>query len=46
MTTQVQERVEVVRDEQDRAIRAAASVAMIGLLVGLSAFFVTLAPHV
>ena len=46
MTTRVQERVEVLRDERDRAIRAATNVAMIGLLVGLSAFFVTLAPHV
>ena len=46
MTTQVQERVEVLRDERDRAIRAATSVAVIGMLVGLSAFFVTLAPHV
>ena len=46
MTTRVQERVEVLRDERGRAIRAATNVAMIGLLVGLSTFFVTLAPHV
>jgi len=46
MTTRVQERAEVLSDERDRAIRAATSFAMIGLLVGLSTFFVTLAPHV
>ncbi len=46
MTTQARGRVEVLRDERDRAIRAATNVAMIGLLVGLSTFFVTLAPHV
>jgi hypothetical protein len=46
MTTRVQERVEVLRDERDRAIRAAANVAVIGLLVGLCTFFVALAPHV
>ncbi len=46
MTIRVQERVEVLRDERDWAIRAVTSVAMIGLFVGLSAFFVTLAPHV
>jgi hypothetical protein len=46
MTTQVQERAAVLRDEREWAIRAATNVAVIGLLVGLSAFFVTLAPHV
>jgi hypothetical protein len=46
MTTRVQERAEVLRDERDRAIRAATNVAVIGLLVGLSTFFVTLAPHI
>jgi hypothetical protein len=46
MTTRVQERVEVLRDERERAIRAATSVAVVGLLVGLSTFFVALAPHV
>ena len=46
MTTQAQERVEALRDERDRAVRAATNVAVIGLLVGLGAFFLTLAPHV
>jgi hypothetical protein len=46
MTTRVQERVEVLRDEREWAIRAATSVAVIGMLVGLSTFFIALAPHV
>jgi hypothetical protein len=46
MTARVQERVQDLKGERDRAIRAATNVAVIGLLVGLSAFFVTLAPHV
>jgi hypothetical protein len=46
MTTRVQERVEDLKGERGRAIVAATQLAMIGLLVGLSAFFVTLAPHV
>jgi len=46
MTTRVHKRVEVLGDDQDKAVRAAVTVAMIGLLVGLSAFFVIMAPHV
>jgi hypothetical protein len=44
MTAQVRERRGVIRDEQDLATRAATDVAMVGLLVGLCAFFVSFAP--
>jgi hypothetical protein len=44
MTTRVREQVKVLRDEPDVTVRAAAGAAMIGLLVGLCAFFVTFAP--
>jgi hypothetical protein len=46
MTTRVWERVRVLRAERDQAIRAATSVAVIGRLIGLCAFFVIQAPHV
>jgi len=38
-------RVETLRNERDRAAGTAVSVAMVGLLVGLCAFFVCFAPH-
>jgi hypothetical protein len=46
MQQRVEERVEAIGVERDRAVRAAAGVAMIGLLVGLSAFFVSFAPGI
>jgi hypothetical protein len=46
MTSRVQERVEDLKDRQDRAARAAASFGVVGLLVGLCVFFVSMAPHV
>jgi len=46
MPQRMEERVEVLGVEQDRAVRAAAHVAMIGLLVGLGAFFITFAPGI
>lgn len=46
MSQRVEERVEVLGVERDLPVRAAAQVAMIGLLVGLSAFFVTFAPGI
>jgi hypothetical protein len=44
MSGQVEERVEVLGVERELPVRAAVSAAMVGLLVGLSAFFVTFAP--
>lgn len=46
MTSRVQERVEDLKERQDRAARAAASFGVVGLLVGLCVFFVSMAPHV
>jgi hypothetical protein len=46
MMSRVQKRVDGIRGERDGAVRAAAGIAMIGLLVGLCAFFVALAPRV
>jgi hypothetical protein len=44
-TSRVRERVEALRDRRSRATRAAITIAMVGLLVGLCAFFVSFAPH-
>ena len=46
MSQRVEERVEVLGVERYLPVRAVAQVAMIGLLVGLSAFFVALAPDI
>jgi len=46
MSERAEERVEVLGVERDQPVRAAAHVAVIGLLVGLSAFFVTFAPGI
>ena len=46
MAERIEPRVEVLGVERDQPVGAAAHVAVIGLLVGLSAFFVTFAPGI
>lgn len=45
MEVRIEERVDVVEDQQDWAARAGVSAAAIGLLATLSALFVVLAPR-
>lgn len=42
---QAKEDVRDLRDEQETAMITAAGFGMVGLLIGLVAFFVTIAPH-
>ena len=42
---QAREDVKDLREEQETAMITAAGFGMVGLLIGLVAFFVTIAPH-
>jgi hypothetical protein len=46
MTDRAEEKVEALGDQGEWTVRAAAGVAMIGLLIGLCAVFIGLAPGV